>query len=85
MAGSDFFPFFTRQIRCAPVAAARRNRSMEKKFRSQKFTIPGVKVWTMSSHRVCSLTVLEATRAARTRRNAAGFRCLGASVGFLFW
>jgi hypothetical protein len=57
VAGNDFFPFFTRQTRCAPVATARRQRSMEKKLRSQKLIVPGCRVVTIWSHNACSLRV----------------------------
>jgi hypothetical protein len=40
--GTDFAPFFTRQIRWAPLAENRIHRSMEKNPRSARLTMPAV-------------------------------------------
>ena len=68
LAGRDFAPFLTRQIRCAPVPAAVRHRCMEKKFRSTRFNVPGRNWPTMRSHRACSLNAHESSTAPSTRR-----------------
>ncbi len=66
-AGRDFAPFLTRQIRCAPVPAAVRHRCMEKKFLSLRFSVPGARRLTSSSHSACSLRAHESTTAPSTR------------------
>jgi len=44
LSGTDLAPFLIRQARWAPVPENRRNRSMEKKPRSARFSIPGRKL-----------------------------------------
>jgi len=52
--GTDLAPFFTRQHRCAPVAENRIHRSMEKKPRSARLSMPGRSVAASSSTRAFS-------------------------------
>ena len=67
-AGRCVLLFLTRQASCAPVAAQARNRAMEKKLRSARFSVPGVNSSTRVSTSSCSLVAYEPTAAARTLR-----------------
>jgi hypothetical protein len=49
--GTDFAPFLTPQARCVPAAENRIHRSMEKKPRSARLRMPGVKDQARSSAR----------------------------------
>ncbi len=52
--GTDLTPFLTRQHRCAPAAENRIHRSMEKKPRSARFSMPSRSVPASSSTRAFS-------------------------------